>query len=72
MPIGPMTPSRLDPATARELCDRIQSIGEVLDAIAGQPEHPAIVALAQAANEITASAMIDSPRRYADYAAARE
>ncbi|MFE2998647.1 hypothetical protein ACFXG4_27050 [Nocardia sp. NPDC059246] len=48
----------LDRTKARELCDRIQDVAEELGAIAGPPEHPAIVALAQAANEITASARL--------------
>ncbi|MFE3060867.1 hypothetical protein [Nocardia sp. NPDC059239] len=48
----------LDWVKARDLCARIQDIAEELGAIAGQPEHPAIVALAQAANEITASARL--------------
>ncbi|MFE3057618.1 hypothetical protein [Nocardia sp. NPDC059239] len=49
---------KLDLNRARELCGRIQAIAEELGAIAGPPEHPAIVALAQAANEITASARL--------------
>ncbi|MEV6341328.1 hypothetical protein AB0M12_42240 [Nocardia vinacea] len=57
----------LDMDRARDLCDRIQAVVEDLHAIVGAPKHPAIALLMKAADEITATAMADAPRRYADY-----
>jgi hypothetical protein len=55
----------IDMDTSRDLRDRIQAVVEELHAIAGT--HSAIPLLTKAADEIGATAMANSPRRYADY-----
>ncbi|WP_280333109.1 hypothetical protein [Nocardia wallacei] len=54
-----------DIATSRQLRDDLQEITERAAALVGS-DHPAVVKLIDAAEELTKAALADQPRRYGD------